>query len=77
VEVVVRELGGGRVLRTRTFGDGTFYLTGLVAGEWEVEVDPAAAEHLRVTSTAVRFIVRAEDLAAGVAGVVVEVRGER
>jgi len=77
VEVVVRELGGGRVLRTRTFGDGTFYLTGLVAGEWEVEVDPAAAEHLRVTGPAVRFIVRAEDLAAGVAGVVVEVRGER
>jgi hypothetical protein len=77
VDVVVREVRTGRVLRTRTFGDGTFYLTGLVAGEWEVAVDPAAAERLGAASTAVRLVVRPEDLAAGVAGVVVEVGGER
>ncbi|HSE28577.1 MAG TPA: carboxypeptidase-like regulatory domain-containing protein [Gemmatimonadales bacterium] len=77
VDVVVREVRTGRVLRTRTFGDGTFYLTGLVAGEWEVAVDPAAAERLGAASTAVRLVVRLEDLAAGVAGVVVEVGGER
>ncbi len=76
VAVVVRETRSGRVLRTRTFGDGTFYLTGLVAGEWEVGLDPDEAARLGVASTAVRVLVRAEDLASGVAGVVVEVRRE-
>jgi hypothetical protein len=77
VDLVVREARSGRILRTRTFGDGTFYLTGVVAGEWEVGLDPEAAGRLGVAGTAVRVLVRTEDLASGVAGVVVEVRGER
>ncbi|HJS47815.1 MAG TPA: hypothetical protein VJ773_07510, partial [Gemmatimonadales bacterium] len=68
VELVVRELGSGRTLRARTFGDGTFYLTGVLAGEWEVTLDPDAAARLGVTATAVRRLVRVEDLAGGVAG---------
>jgi hypothetical protein len=77
VDLVVREARSGRILRTRTFGDGTFYLTGVVAGEWEVGLDPEAAGRLGVAGTTVRVLVRTEDLASGVAGVVVEVRGER
>jgi hypothetical protein len=76
VDVVVREVRTGRTLRTRTFGDGTFYLTGVLPGEWEVTVDPATVKRLGLAATTVRRLVRPEDLAGGVAGVVVAVGAE-
>ena len=70
VPVVLRHIGSGATVRVTTFGDGSFYATGLRPGQYEAAVTRETLDLLKATQSAARFEVTAAQ-SGPVEGVVV------
>jgi outer membrane usher protein FimD/PapC len=67
VTLLLRYIATGRTRRIVSFGDGSFYLLGLQAGEYEMTVSPTDLRGLQADASPIRFeIGRTGDRTPGV-----------
>lgn len=73
IRVTLRHLASGTAVQVTTFGDGTFFASGLRPGTYVVELEPEPLADLGLTQPPTRVSVRSYDAGADAPAVTIEV----